>query len=196
MATVTEKINFDDGIEYAVPAGRRPPGGVQIRKDPQTGADVFMYKRRPGIYYSANGLEVSVTMAKRAGFDTDFLALERKHQQDLAQDEALRRAAMKGKVRRVIAEYNGFRLDEVPNVGYHVVKVDDESLVTRTPAPSEQMGRDWLADFAGPPPSEGFDGTPESVKVVDGNVQRDSEPGVSRADRRPRQDATAARNVR
>ncbi len=196
MATVTEKINFDDGIEYAVPAARRSPGGVSIRRDPLTGADVFMYKRKPGVYYSGHGTEVSETMAKRAGFDTVFLALERKRQTDVADYQAMLKAQSSGEMRRTIVEYGGFRLEEQPKVGFYVVRVEDETIMTKERAPTEQMGRDWLADFAGPPPAEGFDGTAASVKVADDDISGPDRPGVGRADRRPGQDAKPNRDVR
>src|SRR5262245_50133677 len=101
------KIDLDDGILYEVTPERRPTGGVSIRKDPETGADVFMYKRKPGIYYSANGIEVSKTMAKRAGFDVDRLEKQRNKMLMMAEFETKYNAQLAGEVRHVVAERSG-----------------------------------------------------------------------------------------
>lgn len=196
MANVREKINFDDGVEYAIPASRRPPGGVSIRRDPLTGADVFMYKRKPGVYYSGHGTEVATTMAERAGFDV---------QRELAQrDLILKKAEFernwavenRGSDVRTVVEYNGFRLDNHPKTGYYVVHIETGDIVTSNKrAVSEQEGRDWLEAFAGKAP-ETFDGTPESVKVADGDIQRTSDESFGRVDRRSRPDAKPARKLR
>lgn len=197
MAKIINNINFDDGIEYAVPVERRPPGGVVIRRDPLTGADVFMYKRKPGIYYSGHGTVVASTMARRAGFDVDRdLALLEKESKK-AEFERQWEIANRGSDVKTILEYNGYRLDQHPTTGYYVVHVETNDIVTKTHrAKSEQEGLDWLEGFAGPLPKKGFDGTPESVKVADDDIQQSGKPGLRRANRRSRQDAEPAGDVR
>lgn len=197
MAQVREKIDFDDGIEYAVPADRRPSGGVVIRRDPLTGADVFMYKRRPGTFYSGHGTEVAPAMAERAGFDVKYLTGERERMLAQARFEVEWRQKNAGAEVKRIREFNGYALDFHPGTGYYVVHIESGDNMTKTArAKSEQEGLDWLASFAGPLPPQEFDGTPESVKVVDGDIQRASDEGRSRTDRRPRPDAGSDRNLR
>ena len=196
MSNARDKINFDDGIEYTVPAERRSPGGVSIRKDPETGADVFMYKRKPGIYYSTHGLEVSVTMAQRAGFDTERDLAARQRMTKMVEFEQNWRAQNVGSEARIVAERGGYRLEERPGLGYYVIHVETGTRVTREhTAPTEQMGLDWLSDFAGPA-EKTFDGTPESVRVADGNVQRTGDTGGSGTDRRTGSDAKPTGVVR
>lgn len=192
MAQVTDKINFDDGIEYAIPAERRPPGGVSIRKDPQTGADVFMYKRRPGVYYSGHGTEVAIAMAKRAGFDVDRHLATREKELKKAEFERNWLNENRHSEVKTIVEYNGYRLDQHPQTGYYVVHIESGDVMTKNHrAQTEQEGRDWLEGFAGPPPAENI-----AEKVTDGDVSRASEPGVGRANRRSRQDAKPSGDVR
>lgn len=196
MANARDNINFDDGVEYTIPVDRRPPGGVTIRRDPATGADVFMYKRKPGVYYSGHGTEVSTVMAKRAGFDVDRDAAVR--QRELKKAEFERNWIEQNRETEVkkVAEWNGYRLDHHPKTGYYVTHIETGDVVTRNHrAQSEQEGRDWLEGFAGPEPKE-FDGSPESVKVADDIVQRVGGQGIGRIDRRSGSDAKPARNVR
>lgn len=196
MSQVQDKIDFDKGIEYSIPAERRPPGGVSIRRDPMTGADVFMYKNQPGIYYSGHGTEVAETMAERAGFDIIRLGAERSRLTKMAEFEVNWRRQNSGSEARIVQERNGFRLEERPGLGYYVIHIESGERVTREhTAPSEQMGLDWLSDFAGPP-EKTFDGTPESVRVADGNVQRTSDAGGSGTDRRTGSDAKPTGVVR
>lgn len=143
------KIDFDDGILYEVTPDRRPAGGVTLKKDPDTGADVFMYKRKPGIYYSYNGTEVSRTMAKRAGFDVDFLESERQKQLRMADFQANWERQNATQQKQTIAEQGEYKLVFIRGGGYYVEHKDGTVMTANTRAPTEQMGRDWLADFAG-----------------------------------------------
>lgn len=197
MAQVKDKIDLDRGIEYSIPPERRPPGGVSIRQDPQTGADVFMYKNDPGTYYSGHGEVVAVSMAKRAGFDVERHAAEKEKRQKMVEFEARWRDQQRGTDAKIVEVRGNYQLEERPGLGYYVRHIESGDIVTRgARAMTEQQGKDWLSDFAGPPSEKPFDGTPESVKVADDDIQQSGKPGLRRVNRRSRQDAEQAGDVR
>jgi hypothetical protein len=54
--------------------------GVIIRQIATTGMEVFMYRKEPGVYYTAHGNEVNPALARLAGFDVDRQVAMREHQ--------------------------------------------------------------------------------------------------------------------
>lgn len=178
------KIDLDRDILYEVPVDRRPPGGVVIKRDNETGADVFMYRTSPGVYYSANGLEVSATMAKRAGFDIVRLAQEREKNQKMKDFEAKWNRDMQVSVREVVKERNGFRLVNLGGSRYIIEDMEGMCMTPGKQASTLKMGEDWFTDFAGP----------EEVK--DDDVHEPDGQSVAGADRRSTEDGRPAGNVR
>lgn len=177
------KIDLDDGILYEVPVSRRPRGGVVMRKDPDTGADVFMYRNRPGIYYSSNGLEVSPTLARKAGFDVDRLEIERQKIQKMKEFEQEYNAQMNISVRRVVVNRGNFRLVDLGENRYIVEDIEGRNMTAGKQATTEQMGLAWLEHFAGP-------------EVVNDNVSSTDGQSVGGVDRRSEPDGDANRVVR
>jgi len=54
--------------------------GVIIKSIASTGMEVFMYRKEPGVYYTAHGSEVNQALARLAGFDVDRQVAMREHQ--------------------------------------------------------------------------------------------------------------------
>ena len=179
------KIDLDKGIEYGIPASRRQKAGVSIRRDPETGSDVFMYRQDPGVYYSANGLQVSATMAKRAGFEVEHFAKEREKLQKMKEFQQSWDSANKTTSKDIVAERGEYHLVHVRNIGYYVEHRDGTNMTPNVRAPTLETGLDWLTDFAGP-----------DLEKASGNVSGNSGPGVGGADRRAGEDGGPARGVR
>lgn len=171
------KIDLDRDIEYGIPPARRPRGGVSIRRDPETGADVFMYNSQPGVYYSANGIEVSSSMAARAGFDVEWLAAEQLKRQKMADFARSWADEHKTRDKRVVAERGQYKLVHIVGSGFYIEHVDGTNMTRDKRAPTEQAGMDWLTDFAGPAP-----------EVVNGDTNGTSGSSESGTDRRPGED--------
>lgn len=176
-------IDLDRDILYEVPAERRPRGGVTHRQDPETNAMVFMYKTEPGIYYSANGVRVSETMAKRAGFDVARLALEREKREKVKEFEAKYNAQLKDESRVIVRTRGQFRLVRLPEERYIVEDLEGNIMTKGITALSEAQGLDWLTDFAGPETED------------NGDVQRPNDAGKGGADRRPAADRPVGGDV-
>lgn len=174
------KIDLDRDIMYEVPVGRRPRGGVVCRRDPETGADVFMYRNEPGVFYSANGLEVSPILAKKAGFDIERLAKAREKQVKMREFEANWNISASEVTKRIIKERNNFRLVDLGDNRYIVEDTEGQNMTAGKQATTEQQGLDWLEFFAGP----------EKV-VSDGDISGAGGQSKSGTDRRSAEDGRA-----
>lgn len=184
MAEVkAHKIDFDRDVLYEVPADKRPRGGCIIRRDPSTEADVIMYRQDPGVYYGANGLPVSSTMAQRAGFDTVKYAKERDKLQKISEFKANWERQHQIEDKRIVTTRGNYRLVYIVDVGYYVEHEDGTIMTPHARATSEEMGLDWLSDFAGP-------------EVKNGDVPTVGGPSVGGADRRPVENGSADPNIR
>lgn len=86
--------------------------GVEIRKDPGTGIQVYMYLSQPGRFYSAHGTEVSTDMAKACGYDVARLLRLRDRQEKMtsAMAEVDAQFADVERTENTIAEANGFKI--------------------------------------------------------------------------------------
>lgn len=177
------KIDLDRDVLYELPAERRPRGGVTHKQDPVTNAMVFMYKTDPGIYYSANGIRVSETMAARAGFDVKRLAQEKEKREKVKEFEAKYNAQLKDETRVTVAKRGQFALVRLPEDRYIVEDLEGNIMTRGITANSEAQGLDWLTDFAGP--------------EVNGNgdVRRADDASEGGADRRTPADGRAGGNV-
>lgn len=178
------KIDLDKDILYEVPVERRPPGGVIIRKDPATGADVFMYRKQPGVYYGPNGVEVSPIMARNAGFDIERLAAEREKQDKVQQFEAEWAKMQKTEARREVETRGQYKLVDLGQDRYIVEDMEGRNMTLNKQANTLEMGRSWLEFFAGP-----------EVKP-DGDVRGADGESSGGTDRRPGQDVGSDQLVR
>lgn len=105
--------------------------GVLSRSDPDTGMDIFMYHDKPGVFLSAHGSEVSIELARRAGFEVDKLLRERhiKEAVKAAQDKVLAEMdeADRGE-RVVVAEKGDFKIIDIGYDRYQVLSPDGDVL--------------------------------------------------------------------
>lgn len=177
-------IDLDKGILYEVPVERRPMGGVIIRKDPMTGADVFMYRNEPGVYYGANGVEVSPMMAKSAGFDITRDLAERDKKSKMAAFEQEYNVKMGQNERRIVEVRGQFRLVDLGDDRYIVEDTSGQNMTINKQANTLEMGKSWLEFFAGP-----------EVKP-DGDVSGTGGQSSGGTDRRATEDVGQDKSVR
>lgn len=177
------KVDLDRDILYEVPVEKRPRGGVVIRKDPTTGADVFMYRNDPGVYYSSNGIEVSPALARAAGFDVERLAAEKIKKQKMRDFEAKWNADIQVATRRVVAKRGMFNLVDLGGNRYIVEDIEGQNLTANKQASTLEAGMQWLEWFAGP-----------EVKP-DGDVPGPDRPSEVGTDRRASSDGRPRRDV-
>lgn len=109
-----------------------------IRRIPDLGMDVFMYKDAPGVFLSAHGTEVGIELARRAGFDVERwqkVKLRRERQaaaMDLIEKEMGDELDTGRKT--LVEERAGFRIFKAGNSGQHWVEdPDGVSLTKGTP---------------------------------------------------------------
>lgn len=109
--------------------------GVISRTDPVTGMDVYMYVDEPGVYRSAHGSEVDVSLASRCGFDVTDHMKRRRIQLALAaaQDKVLAELqAADQSTKTVVKEADGFKIIDIGYDRYQVLS-PDEDVLTPTP---------------------------------------------------------------
>jgi hypothetical protein len=107
--------------------------GVRIRTVPNMGMDIFMYKDAPGVYLNAYGTEVTLELAKLAGFDVERLGKLRLRQERMAQmarqiDDELATAEQS---REVVEELDGFKIISLGDERYVIEDPDGNVLTTQ-----------------------------------------------------------------
>ena len=123
--------------------------GVTIRTDPNTGAQVFMYKAEPGVFLSAFGTVVSDRLARTAGFDVKTLTRERDKRTAMAKSlekiEAEFDDGNKAGQRKVVTDIKGFKLLKLPYGRYSVE--DPEGNVLNTKHMTKEEATTFLNDM-------------------------------------------------
>lgn len=109
--------------------------GVHSRTDPVTGMEVYMYVDEPGVYRSAHGTEVSLSLAERTGFPVEEHAKKRRIQ--LARKSALDKVeaelALADRAEKVVTkERDGFKVVDIGYDRFRVYSPDGDLL---TPEP-------------------------------------------------------------
>lgn len=106
--------------------------GVRIRTIPDLGMDVFMYKDTPGVYLNAYGTEVSLDLARLAGFDVDRLGKLRTRNERVAlmarQIDA--ELAVAEQSREVVEELDGFKIIDI-GAGRYLIEDPDGNILTQ-----------------------------------------------------------------
>lgn len=124
--------------------------GVIIRKAPDLGIEVFMYRDEPGVFYSAAGKIVAPALAKRAGYDVDNLLKKRQHREMLA--VAARAIADKVGLAQqsagtVVAEAEGHKVLDLGG-GRHVIVGPEGQLLTEGVHLPREVALEVLRDMA------------------------------------------------
>ena len=111
--------------------------GCIKRKDKDSGIEVYMYKDDPGVYYTPTGEKVSTAMAKKAGYDTGQLAVDKARLDKLS--EAQDRINAEFGVTDVgnAFEAGGFAARHIGLDRYHVFDATNTQL-TREPCTKDQ----------------------------------------------------------
>jgi len=110
--------------------------GVIIRVHPETGMDVCMYRRDPGVYYTSTGIELPVALAAKAGFDVETHARARRKREmldefasKLDREETAEVQAAAVKPKDVVHEVDGFKVVSLGG-GRHSVEDQDGNVLT------------------------------------------------------------------
>lgn len=113
------EINLDDGYT--------------IRVHPGYGMEVFMRKSLPGVFLNAHGDEVSVSVAKEAGFDVDALGREKERRAKVSEAEAKINELYAGAGKeKIVKERNGYALVDI-GFDRYVVKDPEGRAVNTNP---------------------------------------------------------------
>ena len=91
-----------------------------MRMCSETGAQVYMYKNQPGIYYMGDDEPVSSVMAAAVGFDTKRHAAERKVQLAMATAKKETQLEFSLNDAEVLEEAAGFKLVRYGHDNYNV----------------------------------------------------------------------------
>lgn len=110
-----------------------------LKRTHGTGLDIYMYIDSPGHYLNSHGTEVTVELAKGAGFDTEALGRKRLLNERLseANDKIRSELDAAANERKVEQEVDGFKLIDLGLGNYMVVGPDDMNLLPR-PIPKQQ----------------------------------------------------------
>lgn len=108
--------------------------GVHIRTVDSMGLDVFMYVDSPGVYLNAHGKEVSIELAKAAGFPVETHVKQRQIKERMATaiDQIKREMEAVPEEKRVILERKGFTMIDIGLDRYQVLAPDGDVL-TKNP---------------------------------------------------------------
>ena len=120
---------------------------------------ILMYKGAPGVYYGANGLEVSVDVARKAGFKVESDAVDRRLKEKLAEKHA-----------EIEAEYDEIRKEAEADARKEIAAEDTAEPVAVAPGPM------WPPDPEPAPPA-----VVEPVVAPEPEPIEPTEPGVETA---------------
>lgn len=142
--------------------------GVEMRKDPITKMEVYMYYDDPGVFLNSFAKLIPNDIAARCGYDIPRLERMRMKKEKIAEFMAgLENEIGSTDVDDVIEERNGFKMVAVGNSGTVMVLDEEGNSLVVMPLP-EKIGRELFEKLAGPAPKKAI-ALPPKVKSLAGD---------------------------
>lgn len=172
--------------------------GVTIRRDVQTGMEVFMYKDTPGEYLTAHGKPVPEELARRVGFPVEDLGKERRKRElmEEARIRIEREVELASSLPEdVLEERNGFQVIGIGG-GNAFFRDPEGNNLTPRPIPRD-MAFKLLDEMAGPaprpePPVQKTTVAPHQGQKGKGTSKKAEAKVVETTDEKEKEDGDAA----